>query len=89
MRVLLINPPNEFPKDKIENIGIGQPIGLAYIAAELLKEGHDVDILDALAEGWDNPSKIGDIIHIGLENEEIFSSLWNRLPQCPNLPLFY
>ena len=75
MRVLLINPPNEFPKDKIENIGIGQPIGLAYIAAELLKGGHEVDILDALAEGWNNHCKMGDIIHIGLKNEEIFSEI--------------
>jgi len=75
MRVLLINPPNKFPKDKIENIGIGQPIGLAYIAAELLKEGHEVNILDALAEGLGNPSKIGDIIHIGLKKEEIFSKI--------------
>ena len=60
MKVLLLMPP--YPKDKIfrkslKNLGaILPPLGLAYIAAVLEQEGHEVKIIDgpamATVEGY-------------------------------------
>jgi anaerobic magnesium-protoporphyrin IX monomethyl ester cyclase len=53
MRVLLINPPysaeERYGKD-LKNFGpLNEPLGLAYLASNLEKAGHEVLILDALA----------------------------------------
>ncbi len=47
MKILLINPPLALFAQ--EFISIVPPLGLAYIAAVLEKEGHEVKILDCLA----------------------------------------
>jgi len=48
MRVLLINPPiREWSKPNVF------PLGLGYIAAVLLKNGHDVQVLDINAHRYD------------------------------------
>src|SRR4030042_6666014 len=53
MKVILINPPIElYPK---EFVAIIAPLGLAYIAAVLEKEGHEIKILDCLALSWRSP----------------------------------
>lgn len=50
MRILLVNPPlHLYPG---EFLSIVPPMGPAYIAAVLEKEGHDVRILDCLALSW-------------------------------------
>ena len=43
MRVMLIVPPNTFSKG--ENYYITFPLGIAYIAAVLERDGHDVHVL--------------------------------------------
>ncbi len=53
MKVLLINPPysaeERYGKD-LKNFGpLNEPLGLAYLASNLEKGGHDTLILDALA----------------------------------------
>ena len=49
MNVLLIRPPRR----NIYDAGLSvPPLGLAYIAASLRKQGHDVEILDAYALRW-------------------------------------
>jgi len=56
MKILLINPPlNLYPG---ELISVVPPLGLAYIAAVLEKEGEEVRILDCLALSWSHPLKI-------------------------------
>jgi len=48
MNILLINPPiREWSKPNVF------PLGLGYIAAVLLQEGHDVEVLDINAYRWD------------------------------------
>ena len=42
MKILLVNPPNRF--------WLYPPLGLAYVAAVLKKEGHSVEVLDMAAE---------------------------------------
>ncbi|MBM74421.1 MAG: hypothetical protein CMK59_03400 [Proteobacteria bacterium] len=49
MQVLLIRPPRREAGDMGLSV---PPLGLAYIAASLIKEGHTVEILDAYAQRW-------------------------------------
>ena len=49
MKILLIKPPALIPKDWTGLTGIVPPLGLAYVAAVLEQNGHEVKILDAVA----------------------------------------
>lgn len=81
MRICLINPPNTVPKKWKDAASCYQPMGLAYIAAELLKDRHEIYILDALLEGWNNSYEIDDnIVHVGLRREDISSKISNFAP---------
>ena len=56
MRILLINPPWVIPnrKNVWRNVAsIMPPLGVAWLAAVLERDGHDVTILDAHAERLD------------------------------------
>lgn len=53
MKVLLISPPIEVYFR--EQIAIVPPLGLAYLAAVLEREGIEVKIIDSLALTWSNP----------------------------------
>lgn len=55
-KVLLINPSIDLYPGEL--VSVIQPLGLAYIAAVLEKEGHQVNILDCLALGWRKPIKV-------------------------------
>ncbi len=50
MRILLIQPP---PRKLVSEDIVVPPLGIAYLAAVLEKEGHKVSIIDAFAEGLD------------------------------------
>ncbi|MCX8130832.1 MAG: B12-binding domain-containing radical SAM protein [Clostridia bacterium] len=70
-RVLLITPPAFTFADNID-INPVPPLGLAYIAAVLEKNGIEVKIVDSLIEGWDNRVVIHDnVIRVGLNFDEI------------------
>ena len=56
MKVLLINPPIEISQG--EFTPVIAPLGLAYIAAVLEKDNHQVKILDCIALSWKNTIKI-------------------------------
>ncbi|RZN57022.1 MAG: radical SAM protein [Candidatus Methanomethylicota archaeon] len=52
MKITLIHPPSSMDIETISVLGLrAPPLGLAYIAAVLEKEGYDVDIIDATALG--------------------------------------
>ncbi len=75
MRVCLINPPRIHPKTW-GLPGVFQPIDLAYVAAVLENQGHEVKILDAAAEGWRTVRNLDDERYIeGLSCEEIAARL--------------
>jgi anaerobic magnesium-protoporphyrin IX monomethyl ester cyclase len=70
MRVCLINPPRIQPK-LWGNLGVLQPLDIAYVAA-LLEKYHEVHIIDAANEGWKNLEQIdGTKYRQGLKNKDI------------------
>jgi len=74
-KILLIDPPitrsKDFSADKLR-VGLVPPLGLAYIAAVLEKEGYTVKILDCTAEGYfEKIDYTSDRIRYGLTDEAI------------------
>ena len=49
MKVILIRPPRRHPLEQSLTV---PPLGLAYIAASLERNGHEVEIWDAYIERW-------------------------------------
>ena len=79
MKVYLIQPPYTLLSNKYKQAV--PPLGLAYIAAVLEKNGHEVKILDAVVEGYETEEKIGDgFIRYGLTFPEIFSRVKSLQP---------
>lgn len=68
-KISLIVPPNTIPKDSIRRLAA--PLGMLYLAANLEKEGHDVDVFDCTCEGYYNTTVNGDYITYGSSDEEI------------------
>lgn len=52
MRVLLVFPPSVATEATVGFVSVGQPLGVAYLAAALREAGHEVAVLDALEEGF-------------------------------------
>lgn len=70
-RVLLIHPPLTTPV--VEAPSLEPPLGLAYLAAMLEREGYEVKILDAVASGVRNIKRDGDYVRVGLDDSDIQS----------------
>ena len=78
MKVLLVNPPQNFYPGSDLPAG-NLPLGLMYIAAVLEKEGHKVEILDAFmtdSSFW----KTGDTLYIGTTYKRIKEEIQSRKP---------
>lgn len=69
MRIILIQPP--FTIFKTEAKKCHPPLGLAYLAA-ILKNNHEIVVLDALAEGYEEEKNINkEYLRYGLSFEDI------------------
>src|SRR3989344_1006311 len=68
-KILLVSTRYTLFKDDVRRCVA--PIGLAYLAAFLEKDGYEVKILDAAAEGYDNVKVHGEFLTYGLDDEEI------------------
>jgi magnesium-protoporphyrin IX monomethyl ester (oxidative) cyclase len=68
------------PKNWKGVVRVFQPIGLAYIAAVLEKNGYDVVILDALTEGWKKTNNANGQKYCGLSYEEITKKILEIAP---------
>jgi magnesium-protoporphyrin IX monomethyl ester (oxidative) cyclase len=89
MKVLLINPPQIFTKSQV-TAGVFPPIGLAYIAAFLAKNGHKVKIIDALGEAFGNFSNYDDDIYIrGLTVNELVKKVEKSKPDLIGISNLY
>jgi len=81
MKILLINSYQRIPVHGANYpINTFQPLGLAYIANVLLKQGYQVAILDALAEGFDHEEIHGEYKYVGLPETEIKKRIINYHP---------
>ena len=65
MNVLLIQPPITITKGEV--LGITQPLGLAYLASVIEQNGHHVEILDTIVEGYNFRCYENGLIRIGLK----------------------
>ncbi len=76
LKTLLVQPPLTLLKYEIPSLV--PPLGLAYIAAVLEKEGFPVEILDATALGERHEK--GERVHLGLTWKEIEAEIKKREP---------
>lgn len=88
MRILLLNPP--FPLFPGESKFASPPLGLAYIAAVLQKSGHDVRILDSVAEGYKKETYSQDNVLIyGLPYKEIIERIKDFTPDIVGISCIF
>ncbi|MBT6228455.1 MAG: radical SAM protein [Candidatus Scalindua sp.] len=82
--ILLINPRNRaYILKESGNINFGKmfPLGLAYVAAALEKEGYQVDIIDAIAEGFENRERVDkEHIRVGISDEQLINKVLQSNP---------
>ncbi len=71
MRIQLIHPPVYLNVHAMTALRPSMPLGLAYIAASLLEAGHDVSVIDAVAEAPDRVTADGPLHRLGLSPDEI------------------
>jgi anaerobic magnesium-protoporphyrin IX monomethyl ester cyclase len=81
MKVLLINPTNSVDINSNFVINIFQPLGIAYLAGILKKNKIKVKIIDALAEGFETETIIGNRKVTGLKYETIKKKVHKFNPQ--------
>jgi magnesium-protoporphyrin IX monomethyl ester (oxidative) cyclase len=81
MKILLIKPPALIPKDWTGLIGVVPPMGLAYVAAVLEQNGHEVKILDCILEDWKKTNEWnGKIKYLGLSYKQITNIIKKEKP---------
>ena len=79
MRVLLIWPPSTIYGDDPSVPPVVQPLGLAYLAAWLEKEGHEVSILDGRGSR-DDKAQSETYVRYGLSDDAILREVNNYNP---------
>lgn len=80
MRVLLIFPPSVATDKTVGFVSVGQPLGVCYLAAAAREAGHEVEILDALQEGFVFTGE-GEAAQAGLQR--VSNGLVRRAPLGP------
>ncbi|MBC8412979.1 B12-binding domain-containing radical SAM protein [bacterium] len=78
MKYLFINPPNRKLRNEVNKAVV--PLGLAYISAVLLKQSHEVKILDTVIEGIDNEFEHNNYKYYGLSLNKIRKEIDNFKP---------
>jgi len=75
MKIQLIHPPVYLNVHAMTALRPSMPLGLAYIAASLRKAGHELSMLDAVAEAPEQVTRDGKIHRLGLTPEQIVARL--------------
>jgi radical SAM superfamily enzyme YgiQ (UPF0313 family) len=84
MIIQLIHPPAHVNPQALTALRPAPPLGLAYVAAALREAGHDVRLLDCLAEAPTQVTPEGPICRVGLTDDEILERID---PEAPVLGL--
>ena len=70
-KVVLIQPP-AFSNNLRTDMNPNAPLGIAYIAATLERDGYEVKMLDAFIEGWDTQTRVSsEKLLVGMPYREI------------------
>ena len=89
LRITLIRPAVLQRPVSLSLYGAVPPIGLAYVAASLQMDGHEVRVVDAAGEAVDTRTKIespaGTLLRTGLSDREIVA----RVPKDTDVCLLY
>lgn len=81
MKVLLVQPKYSYPQDNPAiPLIVEMPLGLCYLAAVLREKGHQVEILDCLAEGYGHKESRGQMAVYGLNDNEIVQRINSSNP---------
>ena len=75
MKVTLIHPPVYINKNGLTALRPSLPLGLAYIAAVLREDKHEVSVIDALGAAPEQMIGDGDIWRLGLTPDEIVARI--------------
>jgi len=75
MNIQLIHPPVYLNVHAMTALRPSLPLGLAYVAAVLRKDGHEVSLLDAVALGPDRVTRDRHLHRLGLTPEELVERL--------------
>src|SRR5690606_18790093 len=75
MKIHLVHPPVYINENGLTALRPSLPLGLAYIAAVLREDGHDVAVVDALGEAPNQSVHDGDIWRIGLTTDEVVARI--------------
>jgi magnesium-protoporphyrin IX monomethyl ester (oxidative) cyclase len=92
-KILLINPRNRaiiLEESNSLNFGKMFPLGMGYIAAYLESKGYQVDILDTIAEGFENREQIDkDYIRIGISDELLIDKVCRSRPDMVGISCLF
>ena len=89
-KILLIFPP-AYTLRHHRDITPLPPLGIGYLAAICEKKGFQVDILDALIQGWETeiPTSNPDIVRVGLTDAEIKKAIEDFNPDLVGLSCMF
>lgn len=82
-KIMLVSPHGKFtitPEGSRERKLAVPSLGLAYLAAQLLKHGYEVELLDTLVEGFDNEFPFGNAILYGLDFAQVKERIQRSAP---------
>ncbi|WP_295102764.1 radical SAM protein [uncultured Candidatus Kuenenia sp.] len=92
-RILLINPPGKVyvlpDGTPAHRKHCTPPLGLAYIAANLLQNGYEVQVMDILAEGYKNEFFKNHSILYGLSTEDILARIEKAKPDIIGISVLF
>lgn len=92
-KVLLINPPGKCYLKKDGSLGERKhctpPLGIAYLAANLLRNSYEVEVLDILAEGYHNEQFKDPFIIYGLDLDVVIERVKRAKPDLIGLSLLF
>ncbi len=87
MKVLLINPPNTYHHG--DDFAVTFPLGLAYLASVLERNGHEPLVIDSLA-GFDPPTEMTDgFYRCGMTEAELVAETQRLEPDLVGLTCAY
>jgi len=93
-KVLLINPPGKCLIRKVDGSIVERkhcqpPLGLAYLGSACLNSGYEVEILDILAEGYDQERLTEHYIVYGLEDFETLARIREIQPDLIGISILF